>query len=174
LIKGKTISAENHKVGAGGTKFRFVMKEIVCKKQSFNDRKIAGITFLFLIPVLFFAGCATSTIQSRENENAAVYASFSPEVKSLVNHGQIRAGMSTNAVYMAWGPPEEILQNGNTHGVFKTWIYRGGFLEDTQYWAGRRYPYLAHDYEPRTYIRAEIIFANGIVQSWRTLPEPAH
>jgi hypothetical protein len=131
--------------------------------------------FSILLPIVLFAGCATtSTIASREKERAVAYDSLSPEIKALVNQGQIRAGMSTNAVYMAWGPPAEVLQNGNQQGVFTTWIYYGGFLEETRYWAGRRYPYLAYDYEPRTYIQAEIVFANGVVQSWRTLPQPTY
>ena len=88
--------------------------------------------------------------------------------------GRIKTGMTTDAVYIAWGPPSEVLQGGDQHGDYTTWIYRGSFLEETRYWAGRPYPYLAHDYEPRTYVRAEIIFVNGVVQSWRTLPQPVY
>jgi hypothetical protein len=130
---------------------------------------------LVLLAVVFLAGCATpSTIQSREKERAAVYASFSPEIKGLVDQGQIKAGMTTDAVYIAWGPPEQALQSGNQKGEYTTWVYLGSFLEETRFWAGRRYPYLAHDYEPRTYVRAEIVFVNGVVQSWRTLPQPGY
>jgi hypothetical protein len=121
------------------------------------------------------AGCATGkTIESRKKEHADVYAALTPEFKTLVDQGQISAGMTTGAVDIAWGPPAEVLQNGNKNGVFTTWVYRGSFLEETRYWAGRRYPYLAHEYDPRTYVRAEIVFANGVVQSWRTLPQPAN
>ena len=129
---------------------------------------------LFLLPaLLLLAGCATtSTIQSREQERAAAYASFSPEVKALVNQGRIAVGMTPDAVYIAWGKPDEVLQSGNQNGEFTTWVYRGAFLEETRYWVGRRFPHLEHDYEPRSYVRAEIVFANGVVQSWRTLPEP--
>lgn len=128
---------------------------------------------LILFSVVLFAGCATtSTIQSREKERAAVYASLSPEMKTMVDQGRIQVGMPMDAVYIAWGPPDEALQSGNAQGEFTTWVYRGSFLEETRYWVGRRYPYLAHDYEPRTYVRAEIVFSNGVVQSWRTLPQP--
>lgn len=128
-----------------------------------------------LLSFLFLAGCAsTGTIASRRQERAAAYAALTPEVKELVDQGRIKTGMTTDAVYIAWGPPAEVLQGGDQHGEYTTWVYRGSFLEDTRYWAGRRYPYLAHDYEPRTYVSAEILFVNGAVQSWRTLPQPVY
>ena len=131
--------------------------------------------FVVLLSAVLLTGCvSTSTIQSRRQAHAAAYAAFTPEIKTLVDQGQIAVGMTTNAVDIAWGPPDEILQSGDQRGVLTTWIYRGSFLEQTGYWAGRRHPYLTFDYEPRTYVRAEIIFANGVVRSWRTLPQPIY
>lgn len=92
----------------------------------------------------------------------------------MVDEGRIAYGMDTNAVYIAWGKPDEVLQSGDERGVTATWVYRGAFLEETRYWVGRRYPHLAHDYEPRSYVSAEIVFSNGQVKSWRTLPRPAY
>ena len=92
----------------------------------------------------------------------------------MVAEGRIQAGMDTNAVYIAWGKPDEVLHSGDARGEFTTWVYRGAFLEETRYWVGRRNPHLEHDYEPRSYVRAEIVFFNGRVQSWRTLPQPAY
>ena len=137
------------------------------------EAKTLGCVVFLLVFVL--AGCAThGTIQSREQERAAAYAALSPEMKTMVDQGRVKVGMSMDAVYIAWGKPEEVLQSGNAQGELTTWIYRGSFLEETRYWVGRRYPYLAHDYEPRSYVRAEIVFSNGVVQSWRTLPQPAY
>lgn len=131
--------------------------------------------FVFLIGVFVLAGCATqSTVQTRIQERADAYAAFSPEVKQSVAASRVQFGMDTNAVYIAWGKPDEILESGNQHGEYTTWVYRGGFLEETRYWVGRRYPHLEHDYEPRTYVRSEIVFFNGKVQSWRTLPQPTN
>ncbi len=131
---------------------------------------------LWLLPlVACLAGCISRpTIQSRIQQRNAAYAALTPAVKQLVAEGRIQAGMDTNAVYMAWGRPEEILQSGDQRGEYTTWVYRGAYLEETRYWVGRRVPHLSFDYEPRTYVRAEIIFANGKVQSWRTLPQPAY
>lgn len=136
--------------------------------------KSMPLKFIPLLVLLLAAGCATSTIQSRERARAAAYASLSPQVKTLVNQGRIAVGMTPNAVYIAWGKPDEELHSGNQQGVKTTWVYRGAFLEETQYWVGRRFPHLAHDYQPRSYVSAEIVFANGVVQSWRTLPQPAY
>lgn len=143
----------------------------------FGKLKLAGKIArpMAVLLALILSGCATNnTIAERRKANAEVYASFSPEIKSLVDAGQIKAGMTTNAVYIAWGPPAEVLQSGNKSGVLITWVYRGGFLEETRYWAGRREPFIVNYYEPRTYIRAEIVFADGRVQSWRTLPQPGN
>jgi hypothetical protein len=131
--------------------------------------------------LLFFAGlllvgCAShNTIQTRKQERAAAYSSLSPEAKALVDQGQIKVGMPMDAVYIAWGPPAEILRSENEAGAATVWIYRGGYLEETRYWAGwRHHPYLEHDYQPRTYVSAEIAFVNGVVKSWRTLPQPTY
>jgi len=128
-----------------------------------------------LLLVLVLAGCATrSTIQTRIQERATAYASLSPEFKALVDQSRIQAGMDTNAVYIAWGKPDDVLESGNQSGAFTTWVYRRGYLDETRYWVGQRQPRLQHDYEPRSFVRAEIVFFDGRVQSWRTMPEPAN
>lgn len=135
----------------------------------------ASAMVLGFVTCLLLAGCATpSTVQSRIQERNAAYDSFSPDIKELVADGRIKAGMDQNAVYIAWGKPDQVLQSGDQRGEFTTWVYRGAFLEETRYWVGRRYPHLEHDYEPRSYVRAEIVFSDGKVQSWRTLPQPAY
>lgn len=133
------------------------------------------IVLLLLLSVMVLTSCSTSgTIQSREKEHAAAYVAFSPQTKALVSQGRIAVGMSPAAVYIAWGKPNEVIQSGDPNGVQTIWLYHGTFLEETRYWIGRRFPYLAHDYEPRVYVRAEVVFADGKVLSWRTLPQPAY
>lgn len=127
--------------------------------------------FVLLLMIVFVAGCATpSTIGSREQERVAAYTAFSPAIKTLVNQGEIQAGMTPDAVYIAWGPPAQILQSGNQNGTVTIWLYQGGYLQGTRYWLRGRSP--RYDYQPATYVSAEVIFANGVVQSWRTLPQP--
>jgi hypothetical protein len=156
---------------------RFFKLQMNQKKQN-NCRRPAAAKWLGLswLPlVLCLAGCATqSTIQSRIHERDAAYAALPPDTQKMVDEGRIQVGMDTNAVYIAWGKPNQVLESGDQRGVSTTWIYRGAFLEETRYWVGWRYPRLEHDYQPRTYVRAEIVFFNDKVQSWRTLPEPSN
>ena len=132
------------------------------------------IWVLALIAGLLFTGCATnSNVASRKKERAAAYAALSPEFKKLVDDGQIRKGMSEDAVYIAWGRPAQILQQENAGGAATVWLYEGGWMEEMRWWPRHsRVP--VTDYQPRTYVRAEIVFANGVVDSWRTLPQPAY
>lgn len=139
-------------------------------------------TALALVPVLMFlAGCKTATIESRRAERAAGYAALAPEQRQLVDQGQIKSGMTEDAVYIAWGPPWEILR-GESEGRFTTtWIYRGTWWDEQTYWSyrtarqgGRYYefPVLDRTSVPRSYVMAEVVFADGIVKNWRALPRP--
>jgi len=118
-------------------------------------------------------------------EKPAAYNALSPEEKQLVDEGQIQMGMSADAVYIAWGPPSEILQEETPQaGKVTTWRYYGTWMQETRYWAYRETNrrenglalerYLISDYNPRDYVRAEINLQNGKVVSWRTLPRPAY
>ncbi len=128
-----------------------------------------GILILSLAAIL--AGCATSSIESRRRERASSYEALSPEFKTLVDQGQIRRGMTPDAVYIAWGKPSQVLQQEDERGAVTIWLYYGGWLEETRYWPrSARQP--VSDFQSRTYVSAEITFANGLVTAWRTLPKP--
>jgi hypothetical protein len=141
---------------------------------------------LFLLGslTLLLAGCATSTIESRRQERPAAYAGLSPELKELVDQGLIRTGMPEDAVYIAWGKPAQVLHSqAGEGGPTTTWLYHGGWMEETRYWnyreinyGGKRHleRYLDRDYVPREYVSAEIVFVDGKVHSWRTLPRPIY
>jgi hypothetical protein len=128
-----------------------------------------------LVCVLFLAGCATSsTVQTRKKERAVGYSVLTPEYQKLANDGQIGRGMTEDGVYIAWGKPAQILKQEDAHGARTVWLYEGGWMEETRYWSGRYHGRLEHDYQPRTYVRAEIVFVNGRVDSWRSLPQPVY
>jgi hypothetical protein len=127
--------------------------------------------FLLLLALLVLgAGCATNTVESRRKERGAAYASLPPAMKTLVDQGQIKVGMPPDAVYIAWGPPAQVLQGETQTSATTIWVYEGGWMEETRYWSHHR---LLFDYQPRTYVRAEIVFENGAVREWHTLPQPA-
>ncbi|MGH7935752.1 MAG: hypothetical protein ACREF8_01940, partial [Chthoniobacterales bacterium] len=73
------------------------------------------------VSALFLSGC--STINSRIEENRAVYEHLSPKDQALVTQGRIRGGMSQDAVYLAWGRPQQKAV-GVMHNVpTETWVY---------------------------------------------------
>ena len=139
-------------------------------------------SLLLLCFCVLMAGCSTSTIESRKKERAAAYSALTAEEKELVDKGQIQTGMSQDVVYIAWGPPSQILQNQTDNsGVQTVWLYEGTTMQETRYWTFRQVPsrghiflerYLDRDYDPRAYVSAEIVFVGGKVASWRTLPRP--
>jgi len=127
-------------------------------------------------------GCATSTIESRKEERAEVYASLSEADRKSVDQGEVRVGMSRDAVYISWGEPDQVMNSGNSDGVVETWLYHGSTLERRHRWGvrevfdqrGRNYLITTYDpeYVSRQYVRAEISFSDGKVRSWKTLARP--
>ena len=129
--------------------------------------------FIVLLAALLLTGCATSTVQSRKQERAGAFAALSPEFQAPVADGQIRRGMTEDAVYIAWGKPMQILHEENSQGRATTWLYEGGWMEETRYWTYRARTPIT-DYQPRAYVGAEILFVKGVVVWGRTLPQPVN
>ena len=80
-----------------------------------------ALTFGLAVSAMVLAGCETT--ENRISEHPDMYQSLSPKDQALVSQGQIRSGMSQNAVWLAWGSPEQ-----KTHGEIRgrateTWIY---------------------------------------------------
>ena len=87
------------------------------KRQSLSG----ALTFAIAAGSLVLTSC--STIESRISENPEIYRNLSSRDQALVNQGQIRYGMSRNAVWLAWGSPDSKVI-GNMRGHFtETWIY---------------------------------------------------
>jgi hypothetical protein len=126
---------------------------------------------LILLIGVGLSGCATSSIESRKKERASAYASLSPDFRALVDSGQIKVGMDMEAVYIAWGKPSQTLLNEDQNGSSTVWLYEGGWMQESRYWSPH---HIANYYQPMVYVRAEIVFVNGQVRSWRTLPQPVY
>jgi hypothetical protein len=140
-------------------------------------------TLIFGICLSLLVGCATSnTVEKRRTERATAYAALPAEQRTLVDNGQIRVGMSMDAVYIAWGKPAQVLESENERGAVTTWLYEGGWMQESRYWDYRQVGtgpnlylerYLINDYQPRTYVRAQLRFVGGKLKEWQTLPRPA-
>jgi hypothetical protein len=71
--------------------------------------------------VLTLTSC--STPQTRISDHPDLYQSLSSRDQALVSQGQIRYGMSRNAVWLAWGSPDsKVIGNMRGHST-ETWVY---------------------------------------------------
>ncbi len=70
---------------------------------------------------LFLSGCETPN--SRISENPNLFNSLPPREQELVSQGRIGPGMSRNAVYLAWGSPEQRLPGFTRGRTTETWVY---------------------------------------------------
>ena len=64
-----------------------------------------------------------STPETRISDNPNLYQSLSPRERALVSQGQIRPGMSRNAVWLAWGSPDQKIIANMRGRPTETWIY---------------------------------------------------
>ena len=135
----------------------------------------------FLVLAVLSSGCATSTVEKRRAERAASYSDLSPEMRALIDQGQINVGMPMDAVYIAWGKPSQIATGQASNGKSTTtWVYTGTTWREHRYWNYRHYggrygypeTYLDYDYIPSSYVSAEVLFEDGVVKSWRNITQP--
>ena len=137
---------------------------------------------VFLGVVLLGVGCATSTVEKRRVERADVYGQLSEAHRDLVDKGDITAGMTEDAVYIAWGKADQVLRRGDKTGESTRWLYEGTTADTHFYWIaesvtladGRRI--LDRRLVPRTefrdYVAAELVFREGKLESWEMMARP--
>jgi len=90
----------------------------------------------------------------------------------MVDQGQIKVGMSQDAVYIAWGEPSDVLNSETPQGRITTWLYYGTAMLEDRYWRYGRTARLTRDFYPQDYVQYEVVFAEGKVVRWQTLPKP--
>jgi hypothetical protein len=163
--------------------FNWIVAQIEDVKISSPSKpgSFASVLIILLLGVFCFSGCNTSTVASRRKERTAAYTALPPEDRALVDQGQIKIGMTEDAVYIAWGKPQEVLQSEDARGRQVVWLYHGNYAEEQSYWnyrivngGSQQYleRYLDRDFDFRTYVSSEIVFESGRIKSWRTLPRP--
>ncbi len=110
---------------------------IFCMKRQFFSK---AVTLVLSASALILASC--STTETRISNHPEIYQTLSARDQALVSQGQIRAGMSENAVWLAWGSPEQKVV-GNMRGrPTETWIY----ITYTTAPYGYGYPYRPYGY----------------------------
>lgn len=131
---------------------------------------------------LLTTSCTTTTAADRRIEkNPAMYGKLSGDDKLLVEKGQIREGMTKDAVYLAWGPADRVRSGRDRGQSVETWTYDGmsnvslsvGYGYGYGY-GGPFWPYGYGFYGPPAYYpvpngpMAEVKFQNGKVIAWQS------
>src|SRR5712691_4843730 len=99
-----------------------------------------ALTFGLAASALILTSC--STVESRVSNHPEIYQGLSGNDQALVSQGQIRVGMPQDAVWLAWGSPEQ-KAIGNMRGrATETWVY-------VTYRSA--YPYGGYPYGPGPY-----------------------
>lgn len=76
---------------------------------------------LTLLAALLLGSCETT--QDRIAQRPEAYNALSARDKDLVQRGEIREGMSQDAVYIAWGAPNQRGPGRHRGSSTETWIY---------------------------------------------------
>lgn len=135
-----------------------------------------------LILLLGLGGCASSTIEKRRAERGSAYEALSADHRALVDKGDITVGMGEDAVYIAWGRPDQVLRRGDKAGESMRWLYEGTATDTHYYWVAQPVTLangrtiLDRRLVPRTefrdYVAAELVFRDGKLESWETKARP--
>lgn len=137
-------------------------------------------------PILWFAFAflpACSTPASRIKENQALYSALSPSAQAKVAAGTIAEGMTRNAVFIAWGSPDDIYRGSRKGVARESWIYQDSTTASipgytTQYRRGPRGEIVTDTvyepiYVPQPYISKVAEFENDRVVSWENRVQPS-
>jgi 3-polyprenyl-4-hydroxybenzoate decarboxylase and related decarboxylases len=81
-----------------------------------GELKRIALTFGMAGAALLLTSCGTTG--QRISQHPEIYQRLSPRDQALVSQGQIRLGMTMDAVWLAWGAPEQKdpgLRAGSSH-----------------------------------------------------------
>jgi hypothetical protein len=82
---------------------------------------LRALTLCLSASALILPGC--STTETRISDHPEIFQTLSPRDQELVKVGKIREGMSQNAVWVAWGTPDQKATGVANGRPVETWIY---------------------------------------------------
>jgi len=136
------------------------------------ERRVASVALTFGIAVgtLILTGCATT--EARISNNPEMYQRLSPRDQALVSQGQVRPGMSMDAVWLAWGTPEQKIPGPMRNS--ETWVYVRYDTPFPSYGVPYYYGPFDWSYIPPKfpYPSRGVTFSKGRVVFFRYLPPP--
>jgi outer membrane protein assembly factor BamE (lipoprotein component of BamABCDE complex) len=128
---------------------------------------------MIVIALALLAGC--STTESRSKDKQVSFDRLTPRQKSDVLDGKVAVGMNTDAVFIAFGPPERVAKEGKS----ERWTYTKAEFYDVPHWRDRCVQRAGGgistipEYDPlqmkREVDSLEVIFKNGKVTTWKKL-----
>ena len=81
----------------------------------------AALTFAVTAGALIFSSCGTT--EYRISQHPEMYHSLSPTDQALVSQGQIRSRMTSDAVWLALGTPDQKIPANIRGRPAETWVY---------------------------------------------------
>ena len=111
---------------------------------------LRALTLCLSASALILPGC--STTETRISDHPEIFQTLSPRDQELVKAGKIREGMSQNAVWVAWGTPDQKATGVANGRPVETWIYN----EYT--YANAPYPYPYGPFGYGGYYGGRVIF----------------
>jgi hypothetical protein len=130
-----------------------------------------ALTLGIATATLIFTGCATT--ETRISQHPEMYQRLSSRDQALVSQGQIHPGMTMDAVWLAWGKPDQKIPADMGDGRGETWVY---LRYETPPSYGGPYYYGPFDWSyipPKfAYPSRGVTFSNGKVVFFRYLPSP--
>jgi hypothetical protein len=101
---------------------------------------LRALTLGIAASALVLTSC--STTETRISSHPEIFQNLSPRDQELVRQGKIREGMSQDAVWLAWGAPDQ-KGTGTARGrAVETWIYNEYVYANAPY----PYPYGPYGY----------------------------
>lgn len=130
-----------------------------------------ALTFGIAVGIMTLTSCATT--EARISQHPEMYQRLSPSDQALVSQGQMRQGMTMDAVWLAWGTPDQRIPDNMRVRPTETWVY---LRYETPPSYGGPYYYGPFDwsYIPPKFVCPSkgVTFSNGRVVFFRYLTPP--
>ena len=125
---------------------------------------LRALTLCLSASALILPGC--STTETRISDHPEIFQTLSPRDQELVKAGKIREGMSQNAVWLAWGAPDQKATGVARGNPVETWIYN----EYT--YANAPYPYPYGPFGYGGYFGGRVVFHRHGTHQFAIIGDP--
>ena len=152
------------------TKDLAMFRNFIRVLEQAGELKRVAVKFGIAVAALVFTSCGTPG--TRISQHPEIYQGLAPRDQGLVSQGQIRPGMSMDAVWLAWGTPEQKIPGPMRNS--ETWVYVRYDTPFPSYGVPYYYGPFDWSYIPPKfpYPSRGVTFSKGRVVFFRYLPPP--